>query len=378
MKIVFTSIFLVFLFLLPAQGQTYFYLDNLTIAPAEPLAGEPISVTVSGLKSTPCVFEEVLQLYEAGVGLVNLDMCFNDTSICTQILVPWDTTLVLQNGLSSGEYQLLLGGCAHSGLGNTYDFEVGENTAPSAGFNYDTEIGCVPQEVTFNNLSINADEYLWDFGDGTTSTDMDPSHVYEEAGVYTITLTATNSGSGETDIETIADAIHIFDPPALNIGPDQVWDINDNNEISPDAAYESYLWSDGSTDAALYFEAGSLAPGVYEYWLTVTDENGCMATDTIEITAEIMDFTEEVDRLLELQVGPIPTQDQLILSWNAENLPIQYLEVVDVSGKSLQIQEIPAGINSWTFRLKPTGNGLYLLRIHTKEGTTLRKFIIQR
>ncbi|MTK64044.1 MAG: PKD domain-containing protein, partial [Methanobacterium sp.] len=34
--------------------------------------------------------------------------------------------------------------------------------------------------------------WLWDFGDGATSTDQNPVHVYNTPGTYTVTLTATN------------------------------------------------------------------------------------------------------------------------------------------------------------------------------------------
>jgi len=47
-------------------------------------------------------------------------------------------------------------------------------------------------EVTFTNTSIYADTYLWDFGDGTTSTQVNPLHTYEEAGAYPVKLIASN------------------------------------------------------------------------------------------------------------------------------------------------------------------------------------------
>jgi gliding motility-associated-like protein len=51
-----------------------------------------------------------------------------------------------------------------------------------------------PDGVTFINNSVNADSYLWDFGDGTTSTEVNPVRYYQKKGSYTITLTATNKG----------------------------------------------------------------------------------------------------------------------------------------------------------------------------------------
>jgi F5/8 type C domain/PKD domain/Secretion system C-terminal sorting domain len=46
--------------------------------------------------------------------------------------------------------------------------------------------------ITFTNTSENGVDYVWDFGDGTTSGDENPEHEYAAAGTYTITLTTTN------------------------------------------------------------------------------------------------------------------------------------------------------------------------------------------
>ena len=63
-------------------------------------------------------------------------------------------------------------------------------------------------EVTFTNFSLNADTYAWDFGDGNTSTEKDPTHTYAEAGTYDVTLSATGNGETATRVETI----NIVDP----------------------------------------------------------------------------------------------------------------------------------------------------------------------
>lgn len=49
------------------------------------------------------------------------------------------------------------------------------------------------KQVAFTALTLHADQWLWDFGDGETSNEKNPVHVYEEGGVYAITLTASNS-----------------------------------------------------------------------------------------------------------------------------------------------------------------------------------------
>ncbi len=65
--------------------------------------------------------------------------------------------------------------------------------------------GCAPATVQFTNTSIGATNYLWNFGDGNTSTSTHPSHTYTQSGVYDITLVAidnTNQNCNATDTIT--------------------------------------------------------------------------------------------------------------------------------------------------------------------------------
>jgi PKD repeat protein len=64
-------------------------------------------------------------------------------------------------------------------------------------------------EVTFTNYSQNATSYSWDFGDGTSSTETSPTHVYTTAGNFTVILTAKNSANATA---TFNQAIQLQDP----------------------------------------------------------------------------------------------------------------------------------------------------------------------
>jgi hypothetical protein len=48
--------------------------------------------------------------------------------------------------------------------------------------------GYAPLGVTFTNLSFGPTSFIWDFGDGQTSTDHDPVHIYDNPGIYTVIL----------------------------------------------------------------------------------------------------------------------------------------------------------------------------------------------
>lgn len=69
---------------------------------------------------------------------------------------------------------------------------------PKANFSAFTDV----DSVQLTNSSSDADSYAWDFGDGNSSSDESPYHLYDSSGDYTITLTASNScGSHDTSIQ---------------------------------------------------------------------------------------------------------------------------------------------------------------------------------
>ncbi len=77
---------------------------------------------------------------------------------------------------------------------------VGEG--PQAGFTADVTPGEL--SVVFANTSQSSESYVWDFGDGATSTDADPTHAYAEDGDYTVTLIATNDCGTDTTTQTVS------------------------------------------------------------------------------------------------------------------------------------------------------------------------------
>ncbi len=81
---------------------------------------------------------------------------------------------------------------------------------PIADFTMDKSMAGAGEVIAFTNASLNAETYLWDFGDGNTSPDENPSHSYMSDSTYTINLTAYGNGKEDSisktiEIETILD-----------------------------------------------------------------------------------------------------------------------------------------------------------------------------
>ncbi|WP_410507017.1 PKD domain-containing protein [Methanosarcina hadiensis] len=77
---------------------------------------------------------------------------------------------------------------------------------PSADFSTNTTLDYVflSSPVQFKDLSENATRWKWDFGDGTSSTNKNPTHSYSEPGVYTVSLTVSNSNGTDSKTATLS------------------------------------------------------------------------------------------------------------------------------------------------------------------------------
>jgi PKD repeat protein len=136
--------------------------------------------------------------------------------------------------------------------------------------------------LQFQNNSVGATNYLWDFGDGNYSSDFSPNHHYSAAGNYTATLIASNAQgcSANTSINMIT--IH---PVAQNNFqlPTPVSTCNTGHTFSYNATPSglvSYDWtfSTGSTYSGQSIQHTFNAYGNFHLRLITVDNNGCVDT----------------------------------------------------------------------------------------------------
>lgn len=95
-------------------------------------------------------------------------------------------------GFNSQEVQSVMNAWYAVGVGKPYTF------LPDAEFKVE-RILCAPNStISFVNLTGNGQSYHWDFGDGATSTNENPSHKYVNLGSYDVRLIATNLNGSDT------------------------------------------------------------------------------------------------------------------------------------------------------------------------------------
>jgi len=130
-------------------------------------------------------------------------------------------------------------------------------------------------------------DYLWDFGDGATSTEVNPSHTYAAGGSYDVTLDVTNGCGTDTwtGVVIVCDPVH---------AADFIW--NPPTPIVHETAYFTataagtgpitYDWDfgDGSTDNGQYVNHAYSVMGTYTVVMTATGECGEPQVVTYDIT----------------------------------------------------------------------------------------------
>jgi gliding motility-associated-like protein len=158
---------------------------------------------------------------------------------------------------------------------------------PTASFTADRTTFCqTPSTVSFTNTSANGASWLWNFGDGSTSTQENPSHTYTTTGTFDVTLVVTNA-LGCTDTLrrpayiTVKKPVITFDSlPEEGCVP---YRITFHATVTTADPVVSYLWDfgNGATSNAATPTYTYTTQGTYNVGLTVTTASGCTETYTM-------------------------------------------------------------------------------------------------
>ena len=154
------------------------------------------------------------------------------------------------------------------------DFPVAEFLAPQA--------GCAPYTVSLRHTGRGT-SFLWDFGDGTTSTDPNPTHTYTAAGTYTITLTAYMAGGcSNADVQSrqllVIEPSEGFTHPVIIACNGAAVPIG----VTPQPG-ATYTWLGGNIETPNIANPSVSQAGTY---ILRTQAQGCSQTDTFKVTVQ--------------------------------------------------------------------------------------------
>ncbi|HZH64296.1 MAG TPA: PKD domain-containing protein, partial [Flavisolibacter sp.] len=186
---------------------------------------------------------------------------------------------------------------------------------PIAGFSFQKD--CINRKrMVFTDISKGATSWLWNFGDGVTSTAQNPSHIYASFGIYTVSLTAMNDTCQTTKTLTL----NIFDESpsfTANIRVACKTAAVNFTAISANLAnIASYEWDffNGATSTAQNPQIVYTTSGNYGVQLITTDLYGCKDTTVqsnyIRINGPTARFTIPIDAGCKGFTAPFGNQSQ--------------------------------------------------------------------
>lgn len=199
---------------------------------------------------------------------------------------------------------------------------------------------CAPRGV-----SVNADysSYLWNTGDATTTIQL------AESDTVTVNVVDVNGCSQSESL-----ALEVFESPNVFIGNDTII-CEETAFVIASNLQGIYLWSTGQTTSTIaVFTEDS-------YWLQVTDSNGCIGSDTMELTVKVCVGIDEFGNKTSFGIYPNPTNQQL----NVTSSESGKYSIIDMLGNVVLQFELKAG-NSTLF-LDKLSNGAYIIQNQNQE-----------
>jgi len=264
---------------------------------------ELIVTNINGCQSSVINTVTIDDVIDVAIDLESPNIClgqpFQFTGISdVAIYWHWDfgdgNTSTLQNPehtySQTGTYTVVLIGEDANGCSNTDEISVTVYPGAQADF-ISSAPACGNEEIEFTDISISLngaiESWLWDFGDGNSSTDQHPVHSYNFAGTYDVTLLVTDvegcigeiTKQVQVNIEPLAQ--FIFEENCANT-PVLFTDLSSPNGGSD---LFSWFWEFGDPESGVnntstlqhpsHLFVGPMPPEGYAVELTVTNTAGC-------------------------------------------------------------------------------------------------------
>jgi PKD repeat protein len=278
-------------------------------------------VTVSLMLSIAsiCYAQQANFTADVTSGCAPLTVKFTDTSTGAITGWAWDFGNTNSSSLKDpsaifstpGAYTVKLTAFAGA-ASSTKTLTINVRANPTADFAVDKTSGCSPLTVNFTDKSNPGEgasaQWTWVFGDGGSSTDQHPHHVYNTPGGKNISLEVKNQ-YGCKNIVTKSSAIQVQGPKAGFNADTKVFcqvpaTVNFSNTTTGDAPI-TYAWDfgDGKTSTQKDPSSTYTVAGNYNPILTATDAHGCIGKASILINAGSEGGLEVIPSASKLCIG---------------------------------------------------------------------------
>jgi gliding motility-associated-like protein len=167
--------------------------------------------------------------------------------------------------------------------------------------------GCVPYAAVFENTSLAGTDFLWEFGDGTTSTVASPTHTYTTTGTFNVRLVATDTNTCNRVDTSAYFTITVLANPTAQFS----WQPDPPQENTPvqftnlSVGAVSYLWNfgDGDTSTLVNPFHQYNATGTYLAELIAYNAAGCSDTFRLQVSVIVIPLLDVPNAFIPAQGG---------------------------------------------------------------------------
>lgn len=223
--------------------------------------------------------------------------------------------------------------------------------------------------ANFMNLSSGATSSFWDFGDGQSSTDLSPTHVYTMPGTYTACLIVNSQcGADTTCLQVTVDCPTLFAAMG-NSGSFPTLQFNDLTIGSPN----TWQWDfgDGASSTLQNPQHTYTNPATYTVCLTVNDS--C----SLDITCQAVDVLLGIGSVtaFSLDLYPNPAASTIILRW-PQSLENAIVRVMTMDGRMVFETSTPQA--TLALNVSDWATGVYAVEVQTANQRVVRRLVVGR
>jgi PKD repeat protein len=228
-----------------------------------------------------------------------------------------------------------------------------------ANFQFQPASGFRPLSVSFTDTSDgNIEAWHWDFGDGSTSIQQNPTHIYAANGAYDVTLLI--SGPGGSDELTYHQAILVYSPSQAEFSATPLYgtaplEISFTDQSTGDITNWQWDFGDGSVSTAQNPIHLYSYPGSYTVILTVTGPGG---TDTVIKIRYVNLYAPAIANFVAYPTHGIAPLEVAFIDLSSGNISDYYWEFGDGITSTLQNPtHIYQRSGTYTVSLTVSGHG---------------------
>lgn len=159
--------------------------------------------------------------------------------------------------------------------------------------------GCAPYNAVIQNTSIGGQQFRWDFGDGSTSTDSDPVHTFQNPGTYTVSMVVVDSSTCNiTDSTKRTITIGAQPAASFTVSPIPSQQDTPSTFTNTTTGASKYKWDFGDGDTLVTTDRETpvvhqyIAGGTYDVCLYASTDIGCIDTSCTAVEAIIIPLVD--------------------------------------------------------------------------------------